>query len=160
MRTRLNLTWLATASIAMLALACSSADAVTVTPPTEIAGSPIDEPVSEISGTSGRIWLTAPTGTFQQGWATLTQEVDGLTVEINVSPSEAVAQPTHIHRGTCEQLGVIEYNLENVIGGHSLTEFPGMTVEDLATGSFAINLHRSSADFATFTACGEIPALP
>lgn len=106
------------------------------------------------------MWLEAPEGEFQTGWATLSEESGNLIVEIQVTPSEAVAQPAHIHHGTCDQLGKIEHSLENVIGGHSETEFPGVSLKSVATGDLAVNIHLSFSDFATFTACGEIPALP
>ena len=160
MHTRHYLAILSVSSLALLVLACGSAEAVTVTAPTPFSGSPADSPVSEITETTGRIWLEAPTGVFQTGWATLAEESGSLKIEIQVAPSEAVAQPVHIHHGTCDQLGVVEHRLKNVIGGHSLTSLPDLSVSDVATGGLAINVHLSFADFSTFTACGEIPALP
>jgi hypothetical protein len=52
------------------------------------------------------------------------------------------------------------HSLENIIGGHSLTDIPDTSIEDVTTGGMAINLHLSFSNFALFTACGEIPALP
>ena len=160
MLNRLKLTAIATASVALIAVACGSVEAVTVVPPTVGTSSPNDEPVSEVTETSGHIWLVAPTGDHQRGWGNLIEEDGVLKVEVDVQPAEPVAQPAHIHEGTCDQLGPIVYRLENIVGGHSMTELPDVTMEDLATGNMAINLHLSFADFATFTACGEIPALP
>ena len=87
------------------------------------------------------------------------EEGGSLFVDVEVSPPEAVAQPAHIHMGTCAALGVVEHSLANIIRGHSLTEIPGLRMRDVATGELAINLHLSFADFSTFTACGEIPSL-
>lgn len=160
MFTRRPLAAALTLAVALLAAACGSAQAIPVADFTPLSGSPGDTPISEVTQTTGRIWLEAPTGVYQTGWATLS-EVDGsLKVDVSVTPSEAVAQPAHIHLGTCDQLGVVVHSLENVIGGHSVTDFPGISIEDVATGAFSVNLHLSFADFATFTACGEIPALP
>ncbi len=144
-------------SLALLAAACGGAQAAKpATPTTEPA---LPEHESTITDTMAEIWLVAPMGNHQEGWATLWEQDGSLFVEINVSPPEAVAQPAHIHQGDCSQLGVIDHRLENVIAGKSLTELEGFSIEDLANGNLAINLHLSFADFSTFTACGEIPAL-
>lgn len=124
------------------------------------AAAPTQEtPLSTITDDEAMIWLQAPNGNHQTGWARVWEEESSLFVEVDVSPPEAVAQPAHVHRGQCSTLGVIDYRLENIIGGHSLTEFTDMTLSDLATGGLSINLHLSFADFSTFTACGAIPVL-
>ncbi len=145
----------------MLILAgCGDAEAARPTSVTNATAAPAEPSRSVISATEATIWLEAPKGRHQTGWARLWEGNDSLFVEIDVSPAAAVAQPAHIHLGECLMLGGIDHRLENVIGGHSLTELPGVTIADLATGDLAINLHQSFADFATFTACGEIPSLP
>jgi hypothetical protein len=155
-RTAVLLTW----TLAVFAIACGSASALPVTESTADAGNPGDTPISVVDETEGRIWLEAPTGDFQTGWATLFEENGNLKVDITVTPPEAVAQPAHIHLGTCDNLGVVVHSLENIIGGHSLTDIPDSSIEDVATGGMAINLHLSFSNFALFTACGEIPELP
>ncbi len=145
--------------LALFIAACGGAEATV--PDSPVASAPSnDEQRSTITETEARIWLVAPKGSYQTGWATMWEESGSLFVDISVSPPEAVAQPAHIHRGHCDMLGVIDHRLENVIGGKSLTELPGVTVADLATGDIAINLHLSFADFSTFTACGAVPVLP
>lgn len=140
--------------------ACSEAEAGLAPTAPAVTRGATDQPVSEITESTGRIWLQAPIGDHQTGWATLTETVDGLHVELEIAPSAPVAQPAHIHIGTCDQMGAVEYPLENVIAGHSVTEIDGVTIEDIAAGGHAINVHLSFADFKTFTACGNIPALP
>ena len=122
--------------------------------------SPVDRPISEVSESSGRVWLQTPERNFQEGWATFT-EVDGeLVVEIEVAPPEPAAQPAHLHFGTCDSLGGVFEILQNVsVRGTSRTVLQGLTMEDVATGDLSVNLHKSFSDFATFTACGEIPRL-
>lgn len=121
---------------------------------------PDNRPESTIDASSGRIYLTAPMGVYQQGWAELRDTPAGLSVEVDVKPAEAVAQPAHIHLGSCQQLGDIFRYLTNIVGGRSSTIVPDVTVADVATGGMSINLHKAFSDFDTFTACGEIPALP
>ncbi len=148
------------AAIAITVVACTQTEARTDPTPTLLAGSPVDQPISEISDSAGHIWLEAPIGDYQTGWATLTETGDGLRVELDLTPAEPVAQPAHIHVGTFDQMGAVVYPLENVIGGRSVSELPGLTVEEIASGEYAMYVHFSFADFKTFTACGEIPALP
>jgi hypothetical protein len=155
-----KLTLVLVAAMAIIVVACSEAEAGVTPTVTPVARSAADQPVSEITESTGRIWLRAPIGDHQTGWATLTETEAGLQVELDLEPSEPVAQPAHVHVGTCDQMGAVEYPLENVIAGHSVTEITGATIEDIASGGHAINVHLSFADFKTFTACGNIPALP
>ncbi len=144
---------------AVVAAGCSGAEAgmpgssIKTPEPTQ------EKPPSTINETEARVWLQAPNGKHQTGWAEIREQNGSLFIDIDVSPSEAVAQPAHIHRGNCEMLGVIDHRLENIIAGKSSTELPDVSLSDLAAGDHAINLHLSFADFSTFTACGEIPAL-
>lgn len=87
------------------------------------------------------------------------EENGSLFVDIDVVPASAVAQPAHIHQGNCTALGVIDIRLENIVGGRSLSELPGITLKGVAAGDLAINLHASFDNFSTFTACGGIPSL-
>lgn len=139
----------------MFALACSAEAAA----PPEPTATPRVLPESTITETSGRIFLIAPVGDFQEGWADLTETPDGLRVELDVDPGESFAQPAHIHLGDCGQLGDVFRALENVVAGNSVTVFEDLAITDIATGGMAINIHKSFADFPTYTACGEIPAL-
>ena len=141
-----------------IAIACGGAEAIE---PTETPAAPEptrERPQSTLSDTEAWIWLEAPTVTYQSGPARIWEGNGSLFVDVNVAPPEAVAQPAHIHTGTCSNLGGVEHRLENIIDGHSLTELPGVTLDDVTTGDLSINLHLSFADFSTFTACGEIPA--
>jgi hypothetical protein len=93
----------------------------------------------------------------ESGKATLTP-MDGMTkVVINLAGTpEGVAQPVHIHRGTCENLGGVKYPLEEVKNGKSETTV-NAKLSDLTTGDFAINVHKSEKDLSTHVACGDIP---
>jgi Cu/Zn superoxide dismutase len=93
----------------------------------------------------------------QSGTATLTAdgEQTRVLIEIDgdpVSPS----QPAHIHEGTCDELTPEPaYGLPNVADGTSDTtvDVPLTTLTD---GTYAINLHMSDEDLATYTSCGNI----
>ncbi len=143
----------------LVAVGCSAEAAQPTSTVEPFPNGALDAPVSEVSASSGRIWLEAPIGNYQEGWADLSMENGNLFVEVDVTPAEPVAQPAHIHTGSCDELGGVAYSLENIVGGHSMTEIEGVSISDVATGEYSINLHLSFSDFATFTACGEIPAI-
>ncbi|MGH2483085.1 MAG: CHRD domain-containing protein [Candidatus Limnocylindria bacterium] len=91
------------------------------------------------------------------GSAVLTDLDDETTrVVVDVDPAGHPDMPAHIHPGTC--LALVPqplYFLDNVIDGHSETvvEVP---LDELFTGELALNLHFSSDDFGTYTACADL----
>lgn len=93
----------------------------------------------------------------ESGSATLTPVDSKTNVVINLTGTpEGVAQPVHIHQGTCENLGGVKYPLEAVKDGTSETTVDAK-LSDLTTGDFAINVHKSENDLSTHVACGDIP---
>jgi hypothetical protein len=95
---------------------------------------------------------------------TMTQDGDNIVVAVttNNGPSDA-PQPIHIHKGTCDTLDPKPaYPLTSVQNGTSNTtltpaQLKGMTLSGLQNGEFAINIHHSTTDGATYYACGNIP---
>lgn len=99
-------------------------------------------------------------GGDQTGTVTL-NAMDGQTevvVDIDPSPDGAdVEQPAHIHAGSCDNLGAVEYPLENVVNGQSTTVVD-VSLADLQADTFAINVHKSGEEIGVYTSCGDIPA--
>jgi plastocyanin len=94
----------------------------------------------------------------QPGTATLTPQGNQTEVDINITPGAAgVPQPVHIHDGTCDTLGAVQYPLTNIVEGKSTT-MVNVPLSSLLTGNFAINVHKSQAEINTYVACGTIPA--
>lgn len=96
----------------------------------------------------------------QSGTATLTDMGNGQTkVVINITPGAVgVAQPAHIHDGTCTNLNPVpKYPLSAVKNGSSETTV-NISLSDLLAKPYAINLHKSVADIKTYVACGDILA--
>ena len=91
------------------------------------------------------------------GSAVLTDLGDGTTrVVVDVDPAGHPDMPAHIHPGTCTALvPLFRHPLQNVVDGASETVVPA-TLEDLFAGELALNLHFSSDDFGTYTACAEL----
>ncbi|HET9498251.1 MAG TPA: hypothetical protein VFP83_07990 [Candidatus Limnocylindria bacterium] len=91
------------------------------------------------------------------GTAVLTDLGAGRTrVVVEVDPADYPRMPAHIHPGTCINLvPQPTYPLEDVVDGSSETEIEA-SLEDLFAGEFALNLHASSNDWETYTACAEL----
>lgn len=91
------------------------------------------------------------------GSAVLTDLGDGTTrVEVDVDPAGHPDMPAHIHPGTCENLvPQPTYPLQNVIDGQSETIVEA-GLDELFAGDLALNLHFSSDDFGTYTACADL----
>ncbi|MDA2921029.1 hypothetical protein MYX76_16330 [Desulfobacterota bacterium AH_259_B03_O07] len=101
--------------------------------------------------------LKAVNNSGVSGKATLTPVDNNTKVVINLTGApEGIAQPAHIHQGTCENLGEPKYPLEAVKNGGSETTVD-VKLSDIMTGDFAINVHKSEKEISTYVACGEIP---
>jgi Cu/Zn superoxide dismutase len=89
---------------------------------------------------------------------TMTQDGPNIVVAVKTDNAPALAQPIHIHKGTCDTLDPKPaYPLTTLQGGTSTTTLKDMTLAQLETGGFAINVHHSTADVPTYYACGNIP---
>ena len=87
-------------------------------------------------------------------------EADGnvlVSVDTTNAPPD-VAQPIHIHKGTCDTLDPKPaYPLTTLQGGKSVTTIKGLTIAQLQASDYAINIHHSTTDVGTYYACGNIP---
>lgn len=69
---------------------------------------------------------------------------------------KGVIQPSHIHSGSCANLGGVKYPLT------SLTDGLSETVLDLSLAGLtsqlplAVNVHKSSPEIGVYAACGDI----
>jgi len=118
-------------------------------------------PVSAATGTAAPVTITmsAQNGSGEDGTATLTQTAAGLQVVVSLKNAPATAQPAHVHPGTCANLNPApQYPLTSVVSGSSTTVLKGVTLEQLLSGTFAINVHKSTSDLGTYVSCGDIKA--
>jgi hypothetical protein len=106
-----------------------------------------------------KITLHSQNHSGETGFVTMTQEGDNVVVAVTTDNAPAgVAQPMHIHKGTCDTLDPKPtYPLSTLQGGTSTTTLKNMTLAQLETGDFAVNIHHSTTDVPTYYACGNIP---
>jgi hypothetical protein len=104
------------------------------------------------------VQLTPQNNSGESGSATLTEQgaKTKVVVAINGAPA-GVAQPLHIHKGTCAQLDPKPaYGLTTLTDGKSETTVD-VSLNALQVGGFAINGHKSAQDANTYVFCGNIP---
>jgi len=106
-----------------------------------------------------QIHLTAQNSSGETGTATLTDTENGVVVKLAMTGGEKVDQPAHIHKGTCDKLDPKPtYPLKTVHDGMSDTTVPKVTIAELEKSPFAINVHKSTTEVATYVSCGNIVA--
>ncbi|MBI5653026.1 MAG: hypothetical protein HZC40_21650, partial [Chloroflexi bacterium] len=91
----------------------------------------------------------------QAGIAVLVSQGAKTEVNVFIKPNPGVAQPAHIHEGTCPVPGAVKYPLTTVVDGKSTTTLD-VKLADLLKGGFAINAHLSAAEAAKYVACGDL----
>jgi hypothetical protein len=117
--------------------------------------------VASAQGTMGKtviVQLKPLNDSGEYGTATLTQVGPDLQVKISLTGAPATTpQPAHIHNGTCVRLyPAPQEPLNDVVDGKSTTVLKGLQLSTLSSGPFAINVHKSLAQLATYVACGDI----
>jgi Cu/Zn superoxide dismutase len=107
------------------------------------------------------VLLMEQNGSGESGTATLSDMGNGMThVVVTMTNAPDVAQPIHIHKGTCANLDPVPaYPLTNVTAGQSDTMVP-VSLDTLTPGTYAINVHKSAAEASVYVACGDIGASP
>lgn len=104
------------------------------------------------------VQLTPQNNTGEAGTATLTEQGAKTKVVVSINGAPAgVAQPLHVHKGTCAKLDPKPaYGLTTLTDGKSETTID-VSLTALQTGGFAINGHKSAQDANTYVFCGNIP---
>ena len=114
-------------------------------------------PAASQEPTSLTIPMKALNGSGENGMATITQGTGGIEVEVTLQNGSAVAQPTHIHIGTCGAINKApEYALRDTVDGKGDSLVAGVSLSELLSGHYAINVHKSANDLPTYVSCGNI----
>jgi hypothetical protein len=102
--------------------------------------------------------ISAQNGSGETGTVVLSPALGGAATSVTIALKGApdVAQPAHIHMGSCAKLDPKPtYPLKSVTDGKSTTTVQ-VSMDKLSAGSFAVNIHKSADDLATYVACGDI----
>ena len=102
--------------------------------------------------------MDAQNNTKQSGRATLT-DMDGKKTKVVIevgSGSAGVAQPAHIHMGSCPNPGAVLYPLQNVVNGRSETMLEVSLASLKDKLPLAVNVHKSAAEAKLYMSCGNI----
>lgn len=101
--------------------------------------------------------LHAQNGSNEDGTATFIPQGDKTMVIVSLTGTpDGVAQPAHIHMGSCEKLNPApKYPLTLVKSGVSESTVP-VPLSTLLASPFAVNVHESANDLAHYVACGNI----
>ncbi len=106
------------------------------------------------------VTLTAQNDSGQNGTVTL-EDIDDHTTKVTLSITDVgnTPQPAHIHEGTCANLNPKpKWPLSNVVNGKSET-MVAASLEEIANGEYAINVHKSGPEASVYVSCGNIAAL-
>ena len=111
-----------------------------------------------ITSSSLTLRLAELGGSGQSGSAVLVAlgSETNVVVTVSVSPGgPGVGQPLHIHSGTCEDLGGVDFPLTTLLNGRSESTI-AVSLQTLLDGRFAVNLHESGSNAGNFVSCGGI----
>jgi hypothetical protein len=105
-----------------------------------------------------KVELAAQNNSGETGYALIKPLGKGIEVVVHLKGGpKGVAQPDHIHPGTCANLNPVpKYPLQNVVDGKSVTKLPDVSMDDLFKEPMAINVHESAQDLKKYVACGDI----
>ncbi len=103
------------------------------------------------------VHLTAQNNSGQSGTATLTQQGSDVVVSLTMMGIPGgVAEPAHIHPGTCAKLNPApKYPLTNATNGTTTTTIHNVMLSSLLGGNYAINVHNAK-NLSIYVACGDI----
>jgi hypothetical protein len=120
-----------------------------------IAGSSVMQNMHAMTTT--RLTIAPQHGSGQHGTATRAQKGTSVVVTLTMSGiPHGVAEPTHIHPGTCAHLTPSpKWVLTNATDGTTTTTLPHLQLATIVGGTYAINVHDAH-NLAHYVACGNI----
>jgi hypothetical protein len=101
--------------------------------------------------------LAAQADSGQSGTATLTPAGDETTrVVVELSNPPQAPQPSHIHSGTCDEIGEVVAPLNSLVDGRAETTVPS-SLDELQRGGLIVHAHKSEEESDVSVACAPIP---
>jgi hypothetical protein len=109
------------------------------------------------SATSLTIKMGSLNDSDESGTAVFIQQADGLHVVMALAGApKDIPQPANLHVGTCDKNKATQWVLSNVVNGKSETTLKGISLSDLTSGGYVINVHESANNLSYYVACGTI----
>jgi hypothetical protein len=110
----------------------------------------------EVSSDDVYVMLSEQNGTGESGTARLIPLRTRTKVVLELTGAVKSRQPAHIHAGSCDDLDAKpKYELSEVKSGTSAS-IVDAKLTTLRRGTFAIDVHESTAALGNHVACGEI----
>ena len=125
------------------------------TPATQDQETPVTQ--DEETPQSMVVALSTQNASGVSGTATLTEMNGSTLVKLDLAGSpEDVAQPAHIHTGSCAEIGDVVYSINSPVNGMSETTLAVSLDTILAGLPLALNVHKSEAEVSVYVACGDL----
>lgn len=112
------------------------------------------------------VTLVPQNGSNETGMVTLSQTKKGIVVTVMTDTAPDSPQPAHIHKGSCAKLDpnpafpltpiTKGTDTMGAAKGVSTTTLTGVTLAQLVSGQYAVNVHKSVPEAKTYVACGDI----
>ena len=116
-----------------------------------------DDAAASSSDEALTLTLAEQSGSGQSGTATLTADGDDRTrVVVELSNPPVPSQPSHVHSGSCDDIGEVVAPLESVADGRA-ESVVDLSLDELRRGGLIVHAHRSEAESKVSVACAEIP---
>ncbi len=103
-----------------------------------------------------QIKLSAQHGSGESGTATLLDGAKGLIVRLRLADAQRRPAGPHPQGQLRDARRESVYPLKPAHDGFSETTVPGATLADLAKGTYAINVHKSTTELGTYVSCGNL----
>ncbi len=93
----------------------------------------------------------------ESGTATLVEENGKVIVTLQMTGApQDIAQPAHIHVGTCPDVGAVKYPLTSPVNGMSETVLDVTLDQLLAEQPLGLNVHKSKDEASVYLSCGDL----
>jgi hypothetical protein len=102
-----------------------------------------------------KVYMNAQNNSGESGSASI-YDVNGkakVILTMAGAPANTV-QPNQVYFGSCSNLGAVRYPLTNAGNGIYITILP-VSLAELASIPFAINVHKSTTEIGAYVACGD-----
>ncbi len=153
-----------TATVTATATATETATATVTTTPAGTSTTPVSTPESD--GTGGTINAGERTETIPlrelndsgvTGTVVLSEQGSATRISIQLTGDAVTGDHiAHLHDGTCEAPGEYTYTLNPVSAQGTSETVVNMTLDELLTGGYIVNVHPDEANWDTWMVCGEL----